>query len=65
MFVVEKYFLSLERKVKLEDIDIPKDYDLVIVDEAQHYPARTWTALVNHFSNSNRLIWTVFLEDKE
>ena len=41
-------------------IDSIKDtnYDLVIVDEAHHYPARTWQLLVDHFRNSRRLFLT-------
>ncbi len=39
--------------------DIPKDqYDLVIVDEAHHYPADTWKLLIDHFSGSKRLFLT-------
>ena len=39
--------------------DIPSDnYDLVIVDEAHHYPAPTWKLLVDHFPNSRRLFLT-------
>ena len=38
--------------------DIPKDFDLVIVDEAHHYPADTWKRLVDHFDNANRLFLT-------
>ena len=39
--------------------DIPNDkYDLVIVDEAHHYPATTWTQLVDHFTNSKRVFLT-------
>jgi superfamily II DNA or RNA helicase len=38
--------------------DIPKNFDLVIVDEAHHYPARTWKAFVNHFQNSRRIFLT-------
>ena len=38
--------------------DLPKDYDLVIIDEAHHYPAKTWKDLVKHFEGSNRLFLT-------
>ena len=37
---------------------IPTHYDLVIVDEAHHYPAPTWKNLVDHFSDSKRLFLT-------
>ena len=39
--------------------DIPADnFDLVIVDEAHHYPAETWRTIVDHFPNSRRLFLT-------
>ena len=39
--------------------DIPADnFDLVIVDEAHHYPAQTWTTIVDRFKNSKRLFLT-------
>ena len=39
--------------------EIPcEGYDLVIVDEAHHYPAPTWKLLVDHFCNSRRLFLT-------
>ena len=45
--------------------DIPNDrYDLVIVDEAHHYPALTWRLLVDHFDNSRRLFITATPEYK-
>ena len=38
--------------------DIPKDsYDVVIVDEAHHYPAPTWKLLVDHFSRSTKRLF--------
>lgn len=33
-------------------------YDLVIVDEAHHYPAETWKTIVDHFVNSRKLFLT-------
>ena len=45
--------------------DIPNDnYDLVIVDEAHHYPAPTWKTLVDHFPTSRRLFITATPEYK-
>ena len=45
--------------------DIPRDgHDLVIVDEAHHYPAPTWKLLVDHFCNSRRLFLTATPEHK-
>ena len=41
---------------RLEDLD-PHAFDLIIVDEAHHYPARTWLAFVNHFQNAHQLIF--------
>ena len=38
--------------------DMPTCYDLVIVDEAHHYPAPTWKELIDHFPNSRRLFLT-------
>ena len=34
------------------------NFDLVIVDEAHHYPAETWRTIVDHFPNSRRLFLT-------
>ena len=33
-------------------------YDLVIVDEAHHYPAKTWRQLVDHFRDARKLFLT-------
>ena len=45
--------------------DVPNtNYDLVIVDEAHHYPAPTWKTLVDHFHNSRRLFITATPEYK-
>lgn len=45
--------------------DIPNsNYDLVIVDEAHHYPAPTWKTLVDHFHSSRRLFITATPEYK-
>lgn len=39
--------------------EIPQDsFDLVIVDEAHHYPAPTWRRIVDHFPNSKRVFLT-------
>ena len=43
--------------VQIESIQ-DTNYDLVIVDEAHHYPAPTWHLLVDHFPNSRRLFLT-------
>ena len=57
VMVVNAHKIGGKSSVKIEDI--PRDiYDLVIVDEAHHYPAPTWKLLVDHFSNSRRLFLT-------
>ena len=38
--------------------EIPRDrYNLVIVDEAHHYPAKTWKLLVDHFSEDTKRLF--------
>ena len=55
--VVNAHKIGGLSSVKIEDIR--KDgYDLVIVDEAHHYPAPTWKTLVDHFDQSRRLFIT-------
>lgn len=46
------------RRGRVAIADIPRSYDLVIVDEAHHYPAKTWKLLVDHFDQSKRLFLT-------
>lgn len=52
-----------------EDIvDPPGDlFDVVVVDEAHHAPAKTWTAILDAFPNSKKLLFTAtpFREDKK
>ena len=43
--------------MKVSDID-PDHYDLVIVDEAHHYPAKRWSQFVDHFGKSKQLFLT-------
>jgi superfamily II DNA or RNA helicase len=33
-------------------------FDLVLVDEAHHTPARTWQAILDHFAKAKRLLFT-------
>ena len=34
--------------------ELPRDrFDTIIVDEAHHYPAPTWTKIVNHFTSKH------------
>ena len=57
LMVVNAHKIGGLSSVRIEDI--PRDsYDLVIVDEAHHYPAPTWKTLVDHFENSRRLFLT-------
>ena len=57
LMVVNAHKIGGNSRVKIEDI--PNNcYDLVIVDEAHHYPAPTWKDLVDHFPNSRRLFLT-------
>ena len=52
-------------KVKLEDISaLANWFDLIIVDEAHHYPARTWKQFVDHFPNTNKIFLTATPEHR-
>ena len=57
VMVVNAHKIGGQSRVKIEDIP-RKGYDLVIVDEAHHYPAPTWRRLVDYFSGSRRLFLT-------
>ena len=45
-------------KSRIQIDTIPKDVDLVIVDEAHHYPSKTWKLIVDHFDKSIKLFVT-------
>ena len=63
VMVVNAHKIGGQSSVSIEDI--PREgYDLVIVDEAHHYPAPTWKLLVDHFYNSRRLFLTATPEHK-
>lgn len=50
-----------------ENVPPPPDmFDLVIVDEAHHVPATTWTALIEHFAKAKKVFLTAtpFRRDK-
>ena len=67
VMVVNAHKIGGQSCVKIEDIPNKHDgpgYDLVIVDEAHHYPAPTWRLLVDHFSNSRRLFLTATPEHR-
>ena len=51
VMIANAHKISEHSNVKIEDIP-RKGYDLVIVDEAHHYPAPTWKLLVDHFCYS-------------
>ena len=57
LMIVNAHKIGGRSSVSIDDIP-DDDYDLVIVDEAHHYPAPTWKNLVDHFSKSRRLFLT-------
>ena len=57
LMIVNAHKIGGRSNVAIEDIP-SNTYDLVIVDEAHHYPAPTWKLLVDHFPNSRRLFLT-------
>ena len=59
LMIVNAHKVRNKRPAVVTIEDIPNDmYDLIIVDEAHHYPAETWRLLVNHFTGSKRLFLT-------
>ena len=57
LLITNAHKISDQSAVKVTDI--PDDcFDLVIVDEAHHYPAKTWKRLVDHFPNSKKIFLT-------
>ena len=57
LLITNAHKIGEKSKVKVEDI--PNDcFDLVIVDEAHHYPAKTWKQLIDHFPNSKKIFLT-------
>ena len=63
VMVVNAHKIGGQSSVRIEDV--PREgYDLVIVDEAHHYPAHTWKQLVDHFCNSRRLFLTATPEHR-
>lgn len=56
LVVINAQKFGAQSRVNLEDV--PKHFPLVIIDEAHHYPARTWLEIVRHFNNSNILFLT-------
>lgn len=45
----------------------PDLFDLILVDEAHHSPARTWRSLLDHFPDAKRLLFTAtpFRQDQK
>ena len=52
LLVVNVHKIAGRSNVKIEEIDNEK-FDLVIVDEAHHYPAPMWKRVVDHFCGRN------------
>ncbi len=50
------------QSISPEYADVPEPpadlFDLVLVDEAHHSPARTWKALLDHFGEAKRILFT-------
>lgn len=57
LMIVNAHKVGGKSSVSIHEIP-PNAYDLVIVDEAHHYPAQTWKLLVDHFQSRNRLFLT-------
>ena len=57
LMIVNAHKIGGKSNVAIKDIP-SNNYDLVIVDEAHHYPAPTWKLLVDHFPKSRRLFLT-------
>jgi len=57
VMVINAHKIGGRASVKIKDIPFDS-YDLVIVDEAHHYPAATWKDIVDHFYRSRRLFLT-------
>ena len=57
LLIITAHQVGVKSEVKIEDI--PREgYDLVIVDEAHHYPASTWRMIIDYFPNTKRLFLT-------
>lgn len=57
LMIITAHQVGGKSRVAIEEIP-SNGYDLVIVDEAHHYPAHTWKTLIDHFSKSKRLFLT-------
>jgi superfamily II DNA or RNA helicase len=54
--------VATAQSISPEYSDVPEPpadlFDLVLVDEAHHSPARTWKALLDHFEEAKRILFT-------
>ena len=57
LIIANAHKFGSNSRVSIEEIQ-PNDVDLVIVDEAHHYPAETWRMIVDHFENAKKLFLT-------
>ena len=57
VMIINPHKIGGQSNVPIEDVD-PTDYDLIIVDEAHHYPANTWSRIIDHFPKSKHLFLT-------
>lgn len=61
--IVNAHKVGGNSSVSIEEL--PRDnFELVIVDEAHHYPANTWRLLVDHFQTTRRLFLTATPEHR-
>lgn len=50
LLVINRDKIQLTTKLRIEEF--PLNYDLVIVDEAHHFPAPTWRRIIDHYSQN-------------
>lgn len=63
LLITNAHKISDASTVKVDHI--PQDcFDLVIVDEAHHYPAKTWRQLVDHFPSARKIFLTATPEHR-
>ena len=58
LMIINAHKVTDSKTASVSIDDMPIHYDLVIVDEAHHYPAPTWKNLIDHFPKSKRLFLT-------
>lgn len=57
MIVANAHKFGSKSRVRIDQIP-NKDVDLVIVDEAHHYPADTWQTIINNFKKAKKIFLT-------